>query len=197
MVALFDDLCRERDRGNASLVILLDLSAAFDTIDHGVLLDRLAGMGIRGTVLQWFCSYLADRVQRVVLGDSSSDPWRLCHGVPQGSILSPMLFNMHMKLLGEVVRRFGLRSQQYADDTQLYLSFFTNSSVAVAILNSCLDSIMDWMRVNKLRLNPEKSEVLLVGAPPHRLKGHFPALHGITLPLKNKVCSLGCSLTQV
>ena len=62
LVALFDDLCREKDRGNSSL------SAAFDTIDHGVLLDRLAGIGMGGTVLQWFRSYLADRVQMVVLG---------------------------------------------------------------------------------------------------------------------------------
>ena len=105
-----------------------------------------------------------------------------------------MLFNIYMKLLGEVVRRFGLRSQQYADDTQLYLSFSTNLGVAVAVLNLCLDSIMIWMRVNKLRLNPDKSEVLLVGAPPDRLKGHFPALDGVTLPLKDRVHSLGVLL---
>ena len=154
---------------------------AFDTISHGVLLDRLAGMGIGGTVLQWFRFYRADRVQKVVLEDSSSDPWHLRHGVPQGSILSPMLFNIYMKPLGKVVRRFGLRSQQYTDDTRL----------SVAILNSCLDSIMIWMRVNKLRLNPDKLDVLLVGAPPDRLKGHSPALDGFTLPLKDKVHSLG------
>ena len=74
-----------------TLLILLDLSAAFDTIDHGVLLDRLAGLGVGGTALQWFHSFLADHVQRVVLGDSCSVPWRLCHRVPQGLILFPML----------------------------------------------------------------------------------------------------------
>ncbi|XP_078241606.1 uncharacterized protein LOC140704410 [Pogona vitticeps] len=95
---------------------------------------------------------------------------------------------------GEVVRRFGLRSQQYADDTQLYLSFSTNPGVAVTVLNSCLNSIMVWMRVNKLRLNPDKFEVLLVGAPPDRLKGHLPTLDGITLPLKDRVRSLGVLL---
>ena len=96
------------------------------------------------------------------------------HGVPQGLILPPMLFNICMKPLGEVIRRFGLRSQQYADDTQLYLSFSTNPGEVVSVLNLCLDQIMDWMRVNKLKLNPDKMEVLLVGASPDRLEGHFP-----------------------
>ncbi|KAF7241457.1 hypothetical protein EYD10_11979, partial [Varanus komodoensis] len=126
LVALYDDLCRERDRGSASLLVLLDLSAAFDTIDHGILLDRLVGLGVGGTAWQWFRSYLNGRFQKVVLGDCGSAPWQLCHGVLQGSILSPLLFNIYMKLLGEVIRRCGLRNHQYADDTQLYLSFSTN-----------------------------------------------------------------------
>ncbi|KAF7248256.1 Transcription factor ETV6 [Varanus komodoensis] len=64
LVALYDDLCREKDSGSASLLVLLDLSAAFDTIDHGILLDRLAGLGVGGTALQWFRSYLNDRFQK-------------------------------------------------------------------------------------------------------------------------------------
>ena len=133
MVALYDDLCQERDRGSVTLLIPLDLSAAFDTIDHGVLLDRQAGLGVGGIVLRWFCSFLADCVQRVVLGDSGSVSWHLCHEVPQGSILSPMLFNIYMELLREVIRRFGPRSQQYAADTQLYLSFPTNPGESVSV----------------------------------------------------------------
>ena len=66
----------------------------------------------------------------------------------RGSILCPMLFNIYMKPLGEVIRRFGLQSQQYADDTQLYISFSTNPGVEVSILNLFLDLIMDWMRIN-------------------------------------------------
>ncbi|KAF7235683.1 putative RNA-directed DNA polymerase from transposon BS [Varanus komodoensis] len=160
LVALYNDLCREKDRGSASLLVLLDLSAAFDTIDHGILLDRLAGLGVGGTALQWFRSYLNGRFQKVVLGDYGSAPWQLCHGVPQGSILSPLLFNIYMKPLGEVIRRCGLRNHQYADDTQLYLSFSTNPGEAVAVLNRCLAEVMGWMRANKLKLNPDKTEVL-------------------------------------
>ncbi|KAF7250919.1 Tetraspanin-7 [Varanus komodoensis] len=138
LVTLYDDLCRGRDRGSASLLVLLDLSAASDAINHGILLDRLSGLGVGGTAWQWFCSYLAGRFQKVVLGDFGSAPWQLCHGVPQGSILSPLLFNVYMKPLGEVIRRFGLQSHQYADDTQLYLSFSTNPGKTVAVLNQCL-----------------------------------------------------------
>ncbi|KAF7235047.1 Vomeronasal type-2 receptor 26 [Varanus komodoensis] len=70
LVALYDDLCREKDRGSASLLLLLDLSAAFDTIDHGILLDRLAGLGVGGTALQWFCSYLNGRFQKFIYGSA-------------------------------------------------------------------------------------------------------------------------------
>uniref|UniRef100_A0A8D2J5Z0 Reverse transcriptase domain-containing protein n=1 Tax=Varanus komodoensis TaxID=61221 RepID=A0A8D2J5Z0_VARKO len=134
LVALYDDLCRERDRGSASLLVLLDLSEAFDNIDHGILLNRLVGLGVGGTAWRWFRSYLNGRFQKVVLGDYGSAPWQLCHGVPQESILSPLLFNIYTKPLGEVIRRCGLRNHQYADDTQLYLSFSTNPGEAVAVL---------------------------------------------------------------
>ncbi|KAF7240636.1 putative RNA-directed DNA polymerase from transposon BS, partial [Varanus komodoensis] len=193
LVALYDDLCREKDRGSASLLVLLDLSAAFDTIDHGIL-DRLAGLGVGGTALQWFRSYLNGRFQKVVLGDYGSAPWQLCHGVPQGSILSPLLFSIYMKPLGEVIRRCGLRNHQYADDTQLYLSFSTNPGEAVAVLNRCLAEVMGWMRANKLKLNPDKTEVLLVGGLGFGEGGFDLALNGVALPLRDKVRSLGVLL---
>ncbi|KAF7245344.1 hypothetical protein EYD10_08460 [Varanus komodoensis] len=194
LVALYDDLCREKDRGSTSLLVLLDLSAAFDTIDHGILLDRLAGLGVGGTALQWFRSYLDGRFQKVVLGDHVSTSWQLCHGVPQGSILSPLLFNIYMKPLGEVIRRCGLRNHQYADDTQLYLSFSTNPGEAVAVLNRCLAEVREWMRANKLKLNPDKTEVLLVGGSGFGEGGFDLVLNGATLPLRDKVRSLGVLL---
>ncbi|KAF7241210.1 putative RNA-directed DNA polymerase from transposon BS [Varanus komodoensis] len=190
LVALYDDLCREKDRGSASLLVLLDLSAAFDTIDHGIFLYRLAGLGVGGTALQWFHSYLNGRFQKVMLGDYGSVPWQLCHGVPLGSILSPLLFNVYMKPLGEVIRRCGLRNHQYADDTQLYLSFSTSPGEAVAVLNRCLAEVMGWMRANKLKLNPDKTEVLLVGGSGFGEGELNLVLNGVALPLRDKVRSL-------
>ncbi|KAF7250970.1 Interleukin-1 receptor accessory protein-like 1, partial [Varanus komodoensis] len=194
LVALYDDLCREKDRGSASLLVLLDLSVAFDTIDHSILLDRLAGLGVGGTALQWFRSYLNDHFQKVVLGDYGSAPWQLCHGVPQESILYPLLFNIYMKPLGEVIRRCGLWNHQYTDDTQLYLSFSTNPGEAVAVLNWCLAEVMGWMRANKLKLNPDKTEVLLVGGSGFGEGGFDLVLNGVALPLRDKVRSLGVLL---
>ncbi|KAF7237686.1 putative RNA-directed DNA polymerase from transposon BS, partial [Varanus komodoensis] len=182
------------DKGSASLLVLLDLSVAFDVIDYGILLDRLADLGVGGTVWQWFHSYLAGQFQMVVLGDYSSVPWQLCHGVPQGSILSSMLINIYMKLLGEVIRRFGLWSHQYADDTQLYLSFTSAPGEVVAVLNQCLAKVIGWMRANKLSLNPDKTEVLLVGSTGLQVGDFNPVLDRVALPLKDRVYNLGVLL---
>ena len=89
LVALYDDLCWERDGGSVTLLILLDLSVAFNTVDHGILLERLADLGVGGTALQWFCSYL------VVLGEHYSAPWILQYGVPQGPVLPHAVQHLH------------------------------------------------------------------------------------------------------
>ncbi|KAF7254271.1 CMP-N-acetylneuraminate-beta-1,4-galactoside alpha-2,3-sialyltransferase [Varanus komodoensis] len=179
-------LCRERDGGVCP--------AAFNTIDHGILLDRLTRLGVGGTAWQWFRYYLNSRFQKVVLGNFGSAPWQLCHGVLQGSILSPLLFNIYMKLLGEVIRRCGLRNHQYSDDTQLCLSFSTNPGEAVAVLNRCLAEVMGWMRANKLKLSPDKTEVLLVGGLSSWVGDLDLVLNGVALPLKDRFRSLGVLL---
>ncbi|KAF7242123.1 Transcription factor COE2, partial [Varanus komodoensis] len=99
-----------------------------------------------------------------------------------------------MKPLGEVIRRCGLRNHQYADDNQLYLSFSTNPGEAVAALNRCLAEVMGWMRANKLKLNPDKMEVLLVGGSGFGEGGFDLVLNGVALPLRDKVRSLGVLL---
>ena len=91
LVALFDDLLREADRGKMSLFVLLNISAAFDTVDHGILLGRLSELGICGLSLAGLQSFLEDGPQRLQLGESVSASWSLNYGVPQGSVISPML----------------------------------------------------------------------------------------------------------
>ncbi|KAF7251792.1 hypothetical protein EYD10_02920 [Varanus komodoensis] len=99
-----------------------------------------------------------------------------------------------MKPLGEIIRRCGLWNHQYADDTQLYLSFSTNPGEAVAVLNRCLAEVMGWMRANKLRLNPDKMEVLLVGGSGFGMGDLDLVLNRVALPLRDRVCSLGVLL---
>uniref|UniRef100_A0A803TP95 Reverse transcriptase domain-containing protein n=1 Tax=Anolis carolinensis TaxID=28377 RepID=A0A803TP95_ANOCA len=194
LVALVDDLRRELDRGSVSLLVLLDISAAFDTVNHGILLGRLAGMGLGGTVLQWLQTFLEGCSQMVSLGDTCSAPQPLTCGVPQGSILSPMLFNIYMKLLGEIIRSFGVQCHLYTDDVQLCHSFPPVTKEAVQVLNRCLAAVSDWMRANKLKLNPDKTEVLLVSRRAEQGIGLQPVLDGVALPLKTQVRSLGVLL---
>ena len=103
---------------------MLDLSAAFDTIDHKLLLQRLNDrIGVNGAALEWFQSYLANRFQSVKIGESRSDPKLLAQGVPQGSVLGPLLFTLYTSPLADLLENYEIMFHGYADDTQLYLVF--------------------------------------------------------------------------
>lgn len=150
--------------GNVCVLVLLDLSAAFDTIDHTILLDRLRDTySISGTALKWFASYLGERYQSVIVNDKSSDPSRLCFGVPQGSVLGPKLYTLYTKPLGDLISSHGVQYHMYADDTQLYIFFKKDDTVtqdsAIQRLEACLADIEVWMQDNMLKLNCDKTEV--------------------------------------
>ena len=99
-----NEILRALDDGNISVFALLDLSAAFDTIDHKILLDRLENLyGISGTALSWFKSYLTGRTQMVTIDNNSSKPSILCFGVLQGSVLGPVLFILYTKSLSDLI----------------------------------------------------------------------------------------------
>ena len=103
--------------------MLLDLSAAFDTVDHNMLLGRLSEFGITGTVWNWFKSYLSPRSQRVRVMNTCSDATFLKFRVPQGSVLGPGLFTFYTIPLGEICRRHKVFCHLYVDDTQLFYTF--------------------------------------------------------------------------
>ena len=123
LLSIKSDIDLALDQGDGMLLVLLDLSAAFDTIDHSILIDRLDSCcGISGTAKDWLRSYLQDRTQTVVVGDAHSDPVNLNIGVPQGSVLGPLLFSIYILPLGDIVRSHGITHHGYADDTQLGLA---------------------------------------------------------------------------
>uniref|UniRef100_A0A8C9WRN8 Reverse transcriptase domain-containing protein n=1 Tax=Scleropages formosus TaxID=113540 RepID=A0A8C9WRN8_SCLFO len=166
LTRVVNDILISSDAGQISILMLLNLSAAFDTVDHSILLSRLGNLvGLRGTVLKWFESYLANREQFVLKSDDStpSISTTVQYGVPQGSVLGPLLFSLYMLPLGDIIGNHNVNFHSYADDTQLYVSFKPDDPSHVVSLTNCFTSIKLWMSNNFLSLNASKTEVLVVG----------------------------------
>ena len=163
LLTITDDILLSLDRGENVFLLLLDLSAAFDTVNHSLLLSRLENsFGITGTVLQWFHSYLTGRSQFIEINDTKSSVRDLTVGVPQGTVLSPILYLLYTAPLAEIIRSHGLVYHFYAADTQLYISF-KDCDVDVARLRveNCVADVCHWMDVNKLKLNYDKTEIII------------------------------------
>ena len=145
------------------MLISLDLSAAFDCVLHSNLLHRLTvEFGFTGPSLSWIESYLTDRKQFVKLGDDKSTICNMTSGVPQGSVLGPLLFSAYLSPISRLIQSFGLLHHIYADDITLILSFDPKLS-PLKLLNDCTCALSNWLMFNGLRLNPSKSEVLWTG----------------------------------
>ena len=118
LIEVQNDILSALDTGSSAILLMLDLSAAFDTIDHDILLSRLCNVyGITGNALDWFRSYLTGRIQRVVIENSVSVDQEQDFGVPQGSLLGPRIYCMYTKLVSDIIQRHGLSHHSYADDT--------------------------------------------------------------------------------
>ena len=121
------DLLTALDNQEISCLILLDLSAAFNTVSHKLLLNRLKyHFGFGSKVLEWIEDYLCDRIQQVKIDDKVSDSVKLEHGVPQRSVLGPILFTLYTSPLGNICKKYGVDYHCYADNMQNYLSFKPN-----------------------------------------------------------------------
>jgi len=147
-----------------TLLISLDLSAAFDTIDHSILLSRLnTSFGLTGTVYSWLKSYLTDRYQTVQIGQHSSTPTLCTSGVPQGSVLGPLLFTIFTSPVSNIASLHNVHQHQYADDTQLFISLSpTLFSAEISNLSGCLSALNSWFCINGLALNPDKSDAIVL-----------------------------------
>ena len=147
------------------MLLLLDLSAAFDTINHVLLLRKLKSVyGVTGNALQWIESYLSGRSFKVCVNRISSTECQLVIGVPQGSILGPLLFILYTKELELIVTRYGFSIHLYANDTQVYFSFDVHSSDPdLSKVKACFQEIKSWMANNYLKLNEDKTEFVDIG----------------------------------
>ena len=162
-----DDILRAMDNKKVTVLLLLDLSAAFDTVCHTKLIKRLRDrIGITGKALDWFVSYLNDRRQCVSVNKEKSDPRNLIQGVPQGSVLGPILFSLYTLPLADILKVHGVDYHLYADDTQIYMSFQPDNSCENEIfetLSTCICDVKKWMAENLLQLNTDKTQLLFFG----------------------------------
>ena len=145
-----------------AVLVLLDFSAAFDTVDHDLFLQRLeTDFGFGGTVLQWFSSYMENRTHAVQIGNIMSDNNHDKQGVPQGSVMEPIAFTMYTAPIDDIINEHGMNAMFYADDTQIYLMFkYPEREEALNRLNACIADVKAWAAKNKLSLNDAKTEVI-------------------------------------
>ena len=164
LMRVTNDIFMNFDNSYCVIMLLLDLSAAFDTVDHAVLLDILwYELGFRGNVYMWFVEFLRDRRQAVNIDGHNSSFKENIYGVPQGSVIGPFLFNIYVRSLIKQMEKAGFTIHGYADDHQILFSFKIDFQVAVIrrTIPQCLDLISNWMNKHFLKLNPSKSQVIV------------------------------------
>ena len=162
LLKVIDSWKRAIDNGLKSVSVFLDLRKAFNINKHEVLLTKLASYGVKESELRWFKSYLSERLQYVVYKVTNSDPMYLCFGIPQGSVLGPTLFNIHINNISKACHTSTL--SLYADDTVIHSSS-KNIDVAVYNVNQDLQSIRHWFCKNGLICNTKKSEAMIIASP--------------------------------
>ena len=166
LVNVVDDLLTAFDKKQATVLLLLDLSAAFDTVDQDKLLSILENeIGITGIAYTWFESYLRGRTQRVKVNNCYSEVTSLDYGLTQGSVLGPPLFNIYVRPFYSFVHALQFNVEGFADDHQLFKHFFPmfQTQVLSSEINNCLKAVSEWMSTFFLKLNKSKTKILVLG----------------------------------
>ena len=184
---------------------MLDFSSAFDTIEHSILIHRLhTDFGFTDTVLQCFSSYLTDRTNYVSLSNHCSAFVLVHSGVPQGSVLGSMLFTMYIKPLSAIIDSHSIIHHSFADDLQLQMSAPPDEIFElIHSMQSCIGDVNAWATANMLRLNDNKTELMLVTSKRTKHLHTLPTSITIgiaQIPFKQSVKNLGfilyCHLTM-
>ena len=168
MLRVYDDILSATECDTPVLAAFLDFSSAFDTISHDLLIEKLHLMyGIEGPALNWIKTYLKERTVYVKIDDKFSKGRVTTSGVPQGSVLGPLLFCLYIQEIHEIVRKHNISYHIFADDVQLYTPLSTNHS-ELQSLRLCVADIKKWAEANSLKFNDNKTKYLQINAPNRR-----------------------------
>jgi hypothetical protein len=166
LTAVLDAAFTACDEKKVLLLVMLDLSAAFDTVDHLILSSRLIDCGITGEVHSWLISYLSHRQQLVQVNDVRSEAKSIQCGVPQGSVLGPLLFLVYMNGIRDVISKFSIQYMVYADDIQLFVpSTIEDLHISISRMEECIKAVKLWLASSMLSLNDSKTEIIILGSP--------------------------------
>ena len=168
ILRVIDDVLIGFENNSATIMLMLDLSAAFDTVDIDKLLSILKReIGVRGKALQWFSNYLKGRKQTVIINGTISDPLFVLFGVPQGSVLGPVLFNIYIRSLSRMIDNYGYITGGYADDNHVMKSFplSLQFNVISSDIPQIVTMISTWMSKFALKINPDKTEIIVFYPP--------------------------------
>ena len=170
LLKIYNDLTINMSNQQVTLLVLLDMSAAFDTVDHNTLVEVLQNtFNISGSPLNWFRSYLSDRTLQVKINRSLSDVFNVPHGVPQGSCVGPIAFLAYIASLYDIISQYLVSVGGYADDNQIYLAFnpSDDSSIAQAIekIETCISAVKLFLTERFLKFNDDKTDFIIIGTP--------------------------------
>ena len=200
VLRIYNDIVEAIANGRLALMGLLDLSSAFDTVDHDILARRLElTFGLKGLTLSWLRDYLHGRTQSVCWAGSMSATRRVCCGVPQGSVLGPLLFLLYVSDIGHIVRSSGLAAHVYADDVQVLGSCLPMESEWLRHkFKECISLVQRWTADNRLSLNPGKTDLLWFSTPRRRhLISRDPiTVGGVDIAISTETRLLGVLLDE-
>ena len=199
LLKVVNDLLLSLIKGNISVLALLDFSSAFETIDHPIPVHRLhTDLGLTDTVLKWFSSYLTDRTHNVSLSNHCSAFAPVHSGVPQRSVLGPMLFTMYIKPLSAIIDTHSIIHHSFADDLQLHISAPPGRIYELLhSIQSCMSDINAWATANMLKLNDNKTKLMFVTSYRTKHLHNLPTSNTIgnaQIPFKQSVKNLDLTL---